>query len=61
MQACVEVNKQDWKMLYAQTREVRQHNYNTFFDKSKLSLEINKELSLWLEFVDGSQVSSTKS
>lgn len=61
IKTCDEVNKKDWKMLYAQTRDTRQHNYNNFFDKNKLSVEINKELSLWFEFVDSSQVSSTES
>jgi hypothetical protein len=47
-----------WQDLYLQTKALRQHNYNTMFDKNKLSLEINKTINLFLEFADTSQVSS---
>jgi len=50
-------NKQ-WQDIYLQTKALRQHNYDTMFDKNKLSLEINKTLNLFLEFADSRQVSS---
>ena len=37
---------------------LRQHNYDTFFNKEKLSAEVNKTLISFLEFFDSSQVSS---
>lgn len=43
-----------WRDLYLQTLDLRQHNYNTFFDKDKLGVEINKTLNLFLEFADRS-------
>ena len=48
----------DWKDLYNQTIALRQHNYNTFFNKEKLSAVVNKTLIGFLEFFDSSQVSS---
>ena len=48
----------NWQDIYLQTKSLRQHNYDTMFDKEKLSLEINKTLNLFLEFVDSGQVSS---
>ena len=41
-----------WQDIYLQTKALRQHNYDTFFDKEKLRLEINKTLNLFLEFAD---------
>ena len=41
-----------------QTKALRQHNYDTMFDKNKLSLEINKTINLFLEFADTSQIPS---
>ena len=41
-----------WQDIYLQTKALRQHNYDTMFDKEKLSLEINKTLNLFLEFAD---------
>ena len=54
----VESGNKKWQDIYLQTKALRQHNYDTFFDKEKLSLEINKTLRLFLEFADSSQVSS---
>ena len=50
---CRDLLSKDWKHIYLQTKALRQHNYNTFFDKEKLSLEINRTLNLFLEFADG--------
>ena len=54
----VERGNKKWQDIYLQTKALRQHNHNTFFNKEKLSKEINKTLDLFLEFADGSQVSS---
>ena len=49
----VERGNKKWQDIYLQTKALRQHNYDTFFDKEKLSLEINRTLNLFLEFADG--------
>jgi len=54
----VERGNKKWHDIYMQTQALRKHNYDTFFNKEKLSLEINKTLNLFLEFADSSQVSS---
>ena len=38
--------------MYLHSKALRQHNYNTFFDKEKLSVSINDTLRLFLEFAD---------
>ena len=48
----VERGNKKWQDIYLQTKALRQHNYDTFFDKEKLSLEINRTLNLFLEFAD---------
>ena len=55
---CKDLKTKKWQDIYQQTKALRQHNYNTMFNKEKLSLEINKTLNLFLEFADSSQVSS---
>jgi hypothetical protein len=47
-----------WQDIYLQTKALRQHNYDTMFNKEKLSLEINKTITLFLEFADTSQIPS---
>ena len=54
----VDKGNRQWQDIYLQTKALRQHNYDTMFNKEKLSLEINKTLNLFLEFADTSQVSS---
>ncbi len=54
----VESGNKKWQDIYLQTKALRQHNYDTMFNKEKLSLEINKTLNLFLEFADSRQVSS---
>ena len=49
---CQSLLTKNWQDIYLQTLSLRQHNYNTFFNKEKLSLEINKTLELFLEFAD---------
>jgi len=48
----VESGNKKWQDIYLQTKALRQHNYDTMFNKEKLSLEINKTLNLFLEFAD---------
>ena len=48
----VERGNKKWQDIYLQTKALRQHNYDTMFNKEKLSLEINKKLNLFLEFAD---------
>ena len=48
----VERGNKKWQDIYIQTKALRQHNYDTMFNKEKLSLEINKTLNLFLEFAD---------
>ena len=49
---CQELLRINWQDIYLQTKALRQHNYDTMFNKEKLSLEINKTLDLFLEFAD---------
>ena len=55
---CKDLLSKDWQDLYLQTIALRQHNYDTFFNKEKLQEQINKTLISFLEFADSSQVSS---
>jgi hypothetical protein len=49
---CRQLLSTNWKDIYLQTQALRQHNHDTFFNKEKMSLEINKTLNLFLEFAD---------
>ena len=49
---CDRLRDAPWQDIYLQSKALRQYNYNTFFNKEKLSLEINKTLELFLEFAD---------
>ena len=55
---CKDLLSKDWQDIYLHSKALRQHNYDTFFNKEKLSAEINKTLIGFLEFFDSSQVSS---
>jgi len=48
----VERGNKKWQDIYLQTQSLRKHNYDTFFNKEKLSVQINKTLELFLEFAD---------
>ena len=48
----VERGNKKWQDLYLQTQGLRKHNYDTFFNEEKLSVQINKTLELFLEFAD---------
>ena len=55
---CKDLKTKNWPDIYIQTIALRQHNYDTLFNKEKLSAEVNKTLISFLEFADSSQVSS---
>ena len=55
---CKDLKTKEWQDIYRQTISLRQHNYDTFFNKEKLSEQVNKTLISFLEFFDSSQVSS---
>ena len=55
---CADLKQKNWQDIYLQTKALRQHNYDTMFNKEKLSLEINKTINLFLEFADSGQISS---
>ena len=55
---CKDLRTKDWQDIYRQTIVLRQHNYDTLFNKEKLSVEVNKTLISFLEFFDNGQVSS---
>ena len=49
---CKDLKQKNYQDLYLQTKSLRQYNYDHFFNKEKLSLEINKTINLFLEFAD---------
>ena len=51
---CEDLLTKNWQDIYLQTKSLRKHNYETFFDREKLSVEINKTINLFLEFADRS-------
>jgi hypothetical protein len=51
---CRDLLTKNWQDIYLQTKYLRQHNKNNFFDEGRLSAEINKQLSIFLEFADRS-------
>ena len=55
---CKTLLDKNWHDIYLQTQALRQHNFDTLFNKEKLGEQINKTLELFLEFADASQVSS---
>ena len=58
VETCRDLLKKNWQDIYLQTQALRRHNLETFFNREKLSVEINKTLNLFLEFADRSQVTS---
>ena len=55
---CKDLLNKNWKDIYLQSVSLRKHNYDTFWNREKLSEEINKVLVNFLEFADSGQVSS---
>ena len=51
-ETCKDLLTKNWQDIYLQTQSTRKHNHDLFFNKEKLSLEINKTLDLFLEFAD---------
>jgi hypothetical protein len=51
---CKDLKTKDWNDIYRQTIALRQHNYDTLFNKEKLSEQVNKTLISFLEFADSS-------
>ena len=49
---CDRLREAPWQDIYLHTKALRKHNHDTFFNKEKLSLEIDKTLNLFLEFAD---------
>ena len=49
---CNRLREAPWQDIYLHTKALRKHNHDIFFNKEKLSLEINKTLNLFLEFAD---------
>ena len=52
VKTCQDLLTKNWQDIYLQTKSLRQHNYDTFFNREKLSLEVNKKINLFLEFAD---------
>ena len=55
---CDRLRDAPWEDMYVQSKALRQYNFDRFFNKEKLSEEINKTVNLFLEFADSGQVSS---
>ena len=55
---CKDLKTKNWQDIYRQNIALRKHNYDMFFNKEKLSAEVNKTLISFLEFFDNGQVSS---
>jgi hypothetical protein len=51
---CKSLRDAPWQDMYLHSKALRQYNFDHFFNKEKLSLEINKTLNLFLEFADRS-------
>lgn len=49
---CDQLRQKNWKDLYLQTQSLRKHNFDLFFNKEKLSEQVNKQINLFLEFAD---------
>lgn len=51
---CENLLSKNWQDIYLQTQALRNHNFETFFNREKLSLVINKTIESFLEFADRS-------
>jgi len=49
---CDRLRDAPWQDMYLHSKALRQHNYDNFFNKDKLSLAINDTLNLFLKFAD---------
>ena len=55
---CIDLKDAYWSDIYMLSKGIRKHNYDNFFNKEKLSEEVNKTLGSFLEFADSSKISS---
>ena len=55
---CDRLRDARWRDMYLQSQALRKYNFDHFFNKEKLSLQINETLKLFLEFADSGQVTS---
>ena len=55
---CDRLRDAPWQDIYLQSKALRQYNFDHFFNKENLSVEINKTLISFLEFADSGQISS---
>ena len=51
---CKAIKSKNWQDIYLQSQSLREHNTKTFFNKEKLSIQVNETVKLFLEFVDRS-------
>ena len=56
VQLCKELKNFDWRDMYLQTKGLRKHNKDLFFDPEQLSKQVNETLNIFLEFADSSQI-----
>ena len=52
VQLTKDLKKLKWSDIYLQSQSMRLHNYNNFFNREKLSEQIDKTLLTFLEFAD---------
>ena len=58
VETCKSLLQKNWEDIYMQTKALRQHNHDLFFDTSALSKAVNRTLELFLEFADSRQIPS---
>ncbi len=61
VELCAGLKDAFWSDIYMLTKGLRKHNHDVFFNKEKLSEQVNQTFNLFLEFADSGQVTSTKS
>ncbi len=49
---CCYLKHLDKQKIYEKTQQIRQHNYNHFFNKTALSISVNETVSSFLKFFD---------
>lgn len=49
---CRKLKQKNWQDIYLGSQSLRQHNTDNFFNKEKLSKQVNKTVNLFLEFAD---------
>lgn len=51
---CESLLDKNWQDIYLNSKSIRRHNKEHFYDREKLSEQINKQLLVFLEFADRS-------